>query len=224
MPIKDWPEAERPREKLLSEGPQALTEAELLAVFLRVGTPGKDVLQLAREALARFGGLNGLLAAPRREVEALRGFGPAKYAQLAAVVELARRALREEVRRNEVLNSPHKVRDYLRLALGHTPHEVFVALFLDAQNRLIADRELFRGTLTQTAVYPREVARRALELNSAALILTHNHPSGVAEPSAADRMLTQALKTTLAQLDVPVLDHLIVAGNRCFSFAEAGLL
>lgn len=225
MPIKDWPEAERPREKLLSEGPQALTEAELLAVFLRVGTPGKDVLQLAREALARFGGLNGLLAAPRREVEALRGFGPAKYAQLAAVVELARRALREEVRRNEVLNSPHKVRDYLRLALGHTPHEVFVALFLDAQNRLIADRELFRGTLTQTSVYPREVVKAALAHNAAAVIFAHNHPSGAAEPSRADELLTRTLRDALALVDIRVLDHIIVAGpGATVSFAERGLL
>ncbi len=225
MPIKDWPEAERPREKLLSEGPQALTEAELLAVFLRVGTPGKDVLQLAREALARFGGLNGLLAAPRREVEALRGFGPAKYAQLAAVVELARRALREEVRRNEVLNSPHKVRDYLRLALGHTPHEVFVALFLDAQNRLIADRELFRGTLTQTSVYPREVVKAALAHNAAAVIFAHNHPSGAAEPSRADELLTRTLRDALALVDILVLDHIIVAGpGATVSFAERGLL
>jgi DNA repair protein RadC len=225
VPIKDWPEAERPREKLLSEGPQALTEAELLAVFLRVGTPGKDVLQLAREALARFGGLNGLLAAPRREVEALRGFGPAKYAQLAAVVELARRALREEVRRNEVLNSPHKVRDYLRLALGHTPHEVFVALFLDAQNRLIADRELFRGTLTQTSVYPREVVKAALAHNAAAVIFAHNHPSGAAEPSRADELLTRTLRDALALVDIRVLDHIIVAGpGATVSFAERGLL
>jgi DNA repair protein RadC len=225
VPIKDWPEAERPREKLLGEGPQALTEAELLAVFLRVGTPGKDVLQLAREALARFNGLNGLLAAPRREVEALRGFGPAKYAQLAAVVELARRALREDVRRNEVLNSPHKVRDYLRLALGHTPHEVFVALFLDAQNRLIADRELFRGTLTQTSVYPREVVKAALAHNAAAVIFAHNHPSGTAEPSRADELLTRTLRDALALVDIRVLDHIIVAGpGATVSFAERGLL
>jgi DNA repair protein RadC len=225
VPIKDWPEAERPREKLLREGPQALTEAELLAVFLRVGTPGRDVLQLARDALVRFNGLNGLLAAPRRDVEALRGFGPAKYAQLAAVVELARRALREDVRRNAVLNSPHKVRDYLRLALGHTPHEVFVALFLDAQNRLIADRELFRGTLTQTSVYPREVVKEALAHNAAAVIFAHNHPSGVAEPSRADELLTRALRDALALVDVRVLDHIVVAGpGATVSFAERGLL
>lgn len=225
MPIKDWPEAERPREKLLRDGPQALTEAELLAVFLRVGTPGRDVLQLARDALVRFNGLNGLLAAPRREVEALRGFGPAKYAQLAAVVELARRALREEVRRNEVLNSPHKVRDYLRLALGHTPHEVFMALFLDAQNRLIADRELFRGTLTQTSVYPREVVKEALAHNAAAVIFAHNHPSGAAEPSRADELLTRTLREALALVDIRVLDHIIVAGpGATVSFAERGLL
>lgn len=225
MPIKDWPEAERPREKLLRDGPQALTEAELLAVFLRVGTPGRDVLALARDALQRFGGLNGLLAAPRREIEALRGFGPAKYAQLAAVVELARRALREEVRGREVLNSPGKVREYLRLSLGHAPQERFVALFLDAQNRLIDDRELFRGTLTQTSVYPREVVKEALRHNAAAVIFAHNHPSGAAEPSRADELLTRALRDALALVDIKVLDHIIVAGpGATVSFAERGLL
>lgn len=225
MPIKDWPESERPREKLLKSGPQSLSEAELLAVFLRTGVPGRDVLALARDALTRFNGLNGLLAAPRREVEQMPGFGPAKYAQLAAVVELARRALREEVRRHEVLNSPHKVREYLRLALGHAPHEVFVALFLDAQNRLLEARELFRGTLTQTSVYPREVVKEALRANAAAVIFAHNHPSGVAEPSRADELLTRALRDALALVDVKVLDHVIVAGTTAtVSFAERGLL
>ncbi|MCS7100635.1 MAG: DNA repair protein RadC [Burkholderiaceae bacterium] len=225
MAIKDWPESERPRERLLRQGPQALSEAELLAIFLRVGTAGQDALQLAREALQRFKGLNGLLAAPRREVEALRGFGPAKYAQLAAVVELVRRALREEMGARRVLDSPGAVCDYLRLALGRTPHEVFVALFLDAQNRLVADRELFRGTLTQTSVYPREVVKEALAHNAAAVIFAHNHPSGLAEPSRADEALTRALREALALVDVRVLDHIIVAGPAAtFSFAERGLL
>jgi DNA repair protein RadC len=175
--------------------------------------------------LQRFGGLNGLLSAPRREIEALRGFGPAKYAQLAAVVELARRALREEVRGREVLNSPGKVREYLRLSLGHAPQERFVALFLDAQNRLIDDRELFRGTLTQTSVYPREVVKEALRHNAAAVIFAHNHPSGAAEPSRADELLTRALRDALALVDVKVLDHIIVAGpGATVSFAERGLL
>ncbi|MCS6945398.1 MAG: DNA repair protein RadC [Sutterellaceae bacterium] len=225
MAIKDWPESERPRERLLTHGPGALSEAELLAICLRVGTAGQDALQLAREALQRFDGLNGLLAAPRHEVESLRGFGPAKYALLAAVVELVRRALREQLRARRVLDSPAAVRDYLRLALSHTPHEVFFALFLDAQNRLIADRELFRGTLTQTSVYPREIVKEALAHNAAAVIFAHNHPSGLAQPSRADELLTRALREALALVDVRVLDHIIVAGaDATFSFAERGLL
>ncbi|MEW5880882.1 MAG: DNA repair protein RadC [Pseudomonadota bacterium] len=224
MAIKDWPESERPRERLLAHGPNALTEAELLAVFLRTGAPGRSVLELAREALDRFGGLNGLIGAPRAEVEQLAGFGPAKYAQLQAVLELARRALREDVKREALLNSPHKVRDYLRLTLAHLQHEVFVALFLDAQNRLIAHDELFRGTLTQTSVYPREVVKQALRHNAGAVIFAHNHPSGVAEPSRADELLTRTLKTALELVDVRVLDHIVVAGSTSTSFAERGLL
>lgn len=225
MPIKDWPEGERPREKLLSHGAQTLSEAELLAVFLRTGIAGRDVLTIAREALQRFGGLNGLFAAGRAEVEELAGFGPAKCAQLAAVIELARRALREDVRHTTVLNSPHRVRDYLSLSLAHAKHEIFAALFLDAQNRLIAHRDLFHGTLTQTSVYPREVVKEALRQNAAAVILAHNHPSGAAEPSRADELLTRTLRDALALVDVKVLDHIIVAGpGRTLSFAERGLL
>lgn len=225
MPIKDWPEGERPREKLLSHGAQTLSEAELLAVFLRTGIAGRDVLTIARDALQRFKGLNGLFAAARAEVEELAGFGPAKYAQLAAVIELARRALREDVRRTTVLNSPHRVRDYLSLSLAHAKHEIFAALFLDAQNRLIEHRDLFHGTLTQTSVFPREVVKEALRLNAAAVILAHNHPSGVAEPSRADELLTRTLRDALALVDVKVLDHIIVAGpGRTLSFAERGLL
>lgn len=224
MAIKDWPESERPRERLLAHGPKVLTEAELLAVFLRTGVPGRSVLELARGALERFGGLNGLIAAPRAEVEKLDGFGPAKYAQLQAVLELARRALHEDVKRETLLNSPQKVRDYLRLALAHLPHEVFVALFLDAQNRLIAQDELFRGTLTQTSVYPREIVKQALRHNAGAVIFAHNHPSGVAEPSRADELLTRTLKSALELVDVRVLDHIIVAGPASVSFVERGLL
>lgn len=224
MAITDWPESERPRERLLRHGAGALSDAELLAIFLRVGVKGASAVDLARTLLGHFGSLNRLFAASAQEFSTIPGMGSAKYAQLQAVLELARRALREEFAAGDALSSPRAVRDWLRLTLAALPHEVFMVLLLDAQNRLIVAEELFRGTLTQTAVYPREVARRALELNSAALILAHNHPSGVAEPSAADRLLTQALKATLSQLDVPVLDHLIVAGNRCFSFAEAGLL
>jgi DNA repair protein RadC len=222
--VRDWPEAERPRERLLRHGPQSLSEAELLAIFLRVGLPGRSVLDLARGALERFGSLNGLLNAPRADIEAMPGFGPAKYTQLRAVIELARRALHEEVRRERLLDSPPKVREYLRMSIGRLPHEVFAALFLDAQNRLIDDDILFRGTLTQTSVYPREVVKRALERNAAAVIFAHNHPSGLAEPSRADELLTRTLREALALVDVRVLDHLIVAGSACVSFAERSLL
>ena len=222
--MRDWPATERPRERLLRHGPQALSEAELLAVFLRIGLPGQSVLDLARGAIERFGSLNGLLNAPAEEIRAIPGFGPAKCAQLLAVIELARRALKEEVQRQHLLDSPPKVREYLRLRIGRLPHEVFAALFLDAQNRLIDDEELFRGTLTQTSVYPREVVKHALKHNAAALILAHNHPSGVAEPSRADELLTASLKQALALVDVRVLDHLIVAGSATVSFAERGLV
>ena len=225
MPIKDWPAGERPREKLLTLGPQALSEAELLAVFLRTGIAGRDVLEIARDALQRFKGLNGLLGAPRHEVETVAGFGPAKYAQLAAVIELARRALREDVKVGTALNSPQRVREYLSLSLAHAKHEIFAALFLDAQNHLIEHRDLFRGTLTQTSVFPREVVKEALRFNAAAVILAHNHPSGVAEPSRADELLTRTLRDALALVDVKVLDHIIVAGpGQTVSFAERGLL
>ncbi len=178
MAIKDWPASERPRERLLAAGPKTLSDAELLAVFLRTGTAGHSVLDLARDALDRCGGLRSLLSAPRATVEALPGFGPAKFAQLQAILELASRAVGEEIRRETLLNSPGRVRDYLRLSLSGLPHEVFMALFLDAQNRMIATEELFRGTLTQTSVYPREILKRALHHNAAAVILAHNHPSG----------------------------------------------
>lgn len=222
--LKDWPSAERPRERLMRQGPQALSEAELLAVFLRTGVAGRDVLDVARTALERFGGLSALFSAPRQDIEQLAGFGPARYAQLQAVLELARRTLREDVRRHTLLNSPPRVRDYLRLTLGGREHEVFVALFLDAQNRLLADEELFRGTLTHTSVYPREIVKQALRYNAGAVIFAHNHPSGVAEPSRADELLTRALKEALAVVDVRVLDHIIVATGGSVSFAERGLI
>lgn len=224
MPIKNWPEGERPRERLIAHGAQALSDAELLAVFLRTGTTGRSAIDLARDALARFGGLNGLFAAAPTALEEIRGFGPAKYTQLQVVLELARRALQESVKRETLLSSPGKVRDYLRLMLSRLEHEVFVALYLDSQNRLIFTDELFRGTLTQTSVYPREVVKRALKHNAAAVIFAHNHPSGVAEPSRADELLTSNLKQALALIDVRVLDHLIVAGSSTVSFAERGLL
>jgi DNA repair protein RadC len=224
MGIKEWPAAERPRERLLAHGPQALSEAELLALLLRTGTAGRDVVDLAREALTRFGGLTGLLSATPGELAGLTGLGPAKIAQLQAIMEIARRALLEQISRETVFSSPQRVRDYLRLTLGRLPHEVFHALFVDAQNRLIASRELFRGTLTQTSVYPREVVKLALQLNAAAVVFAHNHPSGVAEPSRADELLTRTLRDALALVDVRVLDHLVVTGEASLSLAERGLI
>lgn len=224
MAIKDWPEGERPRERLLEQGAQSLSDAELIAILLRTGTAGRSALDVGRDALARFGGLSGLLAARPDQLAAIDGLGPAKSAQLQAILELARRSLREEVRRDPALSSPGKVRDYLRMTLANREHEVFVALFLDAQNRLLAADELFRGTLTQTSVYPREVVKRALALNAGAVIFAHNHPSGVAEPSRSDELLTAGLKQALALVDVRVLDHVIVAGSSSVSFAERGLL
>jgi DNA repair protein RadC len=224
MAIKDWPEGERPRERLLALGVRALSDAELLAVFLRTGTAGRSAIDVGRAALAHFGGLNAMLAATPDRFAHVPGLGPAKYAQVQAVAEIARRALEEDVRRDTLLNAPDKVRQYLRLWIGHLPHEVFVALYLDAQNRLLTAEELFRGTLTQTSVYPREIVKHALRHNAAALIFAHNHPSGVAEPSRADELLTSSLKQALALVDVRVLDHLIVAGNTTVSFAERGLM
>ncbi len=216
--------AERPRERLLTLGATALTDCELLAILLRSGVAGLPVLDLARELLARFGGIGGLLAAGVRDIRMQRGLGPARAAELKAMVEFVRRALREEVAGRDVLASPDAVRDYLRLALAALPYEMFVALFLDSQNRLLASCELFRGTLAQTSVYPREVVKSALAHNAAGVIFAHNHPSGVAEPSRADELLTAALKQALALVDIRTLDHLIVAGPRVVSFAERGLI
>ena len=224
MAITDWPVSERPRERLLANGPGALADAELLAVILRTGARGASAVDLARELIARFGSIGALLAADARMLATARGLGSAKLAQLLAVLELARRALREELSRANALSSPHAVRDFLRLALSGRDREVFVVLLLDAQHRVIAVEELFSGTLTQTSVYPREVVKIALRHNAAALIFAHNHPSGVAEPSSADEMLTRTLKTALALVDIQVLDHFIVSGAATTSFAERGLL
>ncbi len=224
MAISHWPAAERPRERLLALGAGVLSDAELIALFLRTGIPGKSAVELARELLSAFGGLRGLLSADQAALRAVRGLGSAKLAQLVAVLELARRSLAEEIRARSALTSPQAVRDYLRLALGTREHEVFVSLFLDAQHRVIAAEELFRGTLTQTSVYPREIVKAALKANAAAVIFAHNHPSGVAEPSQADELLTRQLKEALAMVDVKVLDHFIVAGRSTLSFAERGLL
>src|SRR5262249_2874085 len=224
MAITDWPVQERPRERLIALGPRALADAELLAILLRTGVKGKSAVDLARALLARFGSVAALLEADGAEIAAVPGLGAAKSAQLQAALELSRRALREELRSRDVLSSPRAVRDYLRLAFAGRPHEVFVVLLLDAQHRVIACEELFRGTLTQTSVYPREVVKCALRHNAAAVIFAHNHPSGVAEPSQADEILTRALKSALALVDVQVLDHFIVAGSNIASFAERGLL
>lgn len=224
MAISDWPEGERPREKLLDKGPASLTDAELLAIFLRTGVTGKSAVDLARELRARYDSLSRLFAAELDDFCAVSGIGPAKYAQLQAVWELARRALAERMHEREVLASPQAVRDYLRMTLGALPYEVFTLVLLDAQNRLLGVEELFRGTLTQTSVYPREVVKLALRHNAAGIILAHNHPSGVAEPSQADRMLTKQLQDALALVDVRVLDHFVVTAGRVCSFAESGYM
>lgn len=224
MSILNWPIGERPREKLLARGASALSDAELLAIFLRTGVVGKSAVDLARDLLTRFGNLTQLFATQEKDFCQTHGMGQAKYVQLQAVMEMSRRALQEEMQAGDALNSPRAVRDYLRLLLRGRPQEVFVMLFLDAQHRVIASEELFHGTLTQTSVYPREVVKRALHHNAAAVLFAHNHPSGVAEPSHSDELLTVALKQSLALVDVRVLDHFIVAGAGSLSFAEKGLL
>ena len=224
MAISNWPAEQRPRERLIALGASRLSDEELVAVCLRTGVAGKDAVALARELIGRFGSLSGLLGAERSAFRGVKGLGEAKSAQLAAVLELARRCLREELRGADALTSPGAVRDYLRLSLGAREHEVFVVLFLDAQHRVVAAEELFRGTLTQTSVYPREVVKAALRANAAAVIFAHNHPSGVAQPSRADELLTRQLKEALALVDVKVLDHFVVAGSQALSFAERGLL
>jgi DNA repair protein RadC len=224
MRISDWPEDDRPREKLIGKGPEALSDAELVALLFRTGMRGRTAVDLARDALARCGSLSGLFAAERSAFQRIPGLGDAKYAQVRAVLEMSRRALREVLNRGAALSSPQTVRDYLRLTLQGKAHEIFVAVFLDAQNRVIGVEELFRGTLTQTSVFPREIVKRALHYNAAAIIFAHNHPSGVAEPSRADEALTQTLKHTLALVDVKVLDHFVIGGDAAMSFAERGLI
>jgi DNA repair protein RadC len=221
MAISDWPAAERPRERLLEKGPAHLSDAELVAVLLRTGVRGASAVDLARQLLARFGSLTGMLSARPGD---MKGLGPAKTAQLAAVLELARRSITEELKAGAALTSPGAVRDYLRLAIGGRSHEVFVCLWLDAQHRVVRVDEAFRGTLTQTSVYPREIVKTALAVNAAAVIFAHNHPSGAAQPSRADELLTRSLQEALALVDVKVLDHFIIAGNHAISFAERGLL
>ena len=222
--VTHWPASERPRERLLSQGAATLTNAELLSVLLGNGSGGASSLEIARDLLGRHGTLTSVLTESSAKLAASKGIGPAKAAQLKASVELTRRLLREEVTHGSALTSPEAVRDYLRLSLAALPHEAFVVLFLDSQHRLLAADELFRGTLAQTSVYPREVVKAALSRNAAAVIFAHNHPSGVAEPSRADELLTQALKQALSLVDIRTLDHFVVAGHRVVSFAERGLL
>lgn len=225
MSLKDLPAELRPREKLLARGPASLADAELLALLLRTGTAGQGVLDMAQALLQRFGGLAGLLQASLADLKAVKGLGgDAKRAELAAVIEIARRSMAQRLGERPVFESPAAVKDYVRLQLGGLPHEVFALMFLDARHHLLAMEEMFRGTLSQATVYPREVVKRALAVNAAAVVLVHNHPSGAAEPSRADELLTQNLRSALSLVDVRVLDHLVVARDQVTSFAERGLL
>jgi DNA repair protein RadC len=224
MGIKDWPAAQRPRERLIREGAAALSDPELLALFLRVGVQGRSAVELGRDLLQEFGSIQGLFGATLGQLSSVHGIGPAKFAQLQAVMELARRALGEQLVTGPALGSPDAVRQYLRISMGRQQHESFVVLFLDVKNRLLACDELFRGTLTHTSVYPREVVKAALAHNAASVMLAHNHPSGVSEPSDADLLLTRALVQALALVDIRVLDHFVVAGSQVHSFAEHGQL
>jgi DNA repair protein RadC len=224
MPIRDWPEGERPREKLMSRGPGALSDSELLAIILGTGLPGQSVLELAREVLIRCSSLRNLFQLDARSFCATRGLGTAKYALLQAALELTRRQLGEQVTGRHGISGPADTERYLQARLSHFPYEVFACLFLDSRHRVIAYEELFRGTIDGASVHPREVIRRALVHNAAAVILAHNHPSGVAEPSEADHRLTRRLAEALALVDVRVLDHFVV-GDRCaVSFAQRGIL
>lgn len=224
MAISDWPAAERPREKLLERGAQALSDAELLAIFLRVGIVGLSAVDLARLLLTEFGSLNGVFSAPRAAFGKIAGMGDAKYAQLQAVQEMARRALREDMAQTDVLTNPQAVRDYLSLLLRNRQVECFIALMLDAGHQVTSVVELSQGSVNQAHVYPQELARHALHHHASAVIVAHNHPSGRATPSAADASLTGRLHQGLALLDIRLLDHFLVAGNQVYSFAEHGHL
>ena len=224
MLLKDLPQDARPREKLLARGPGALSDAELLALLLRTGLPGKNALQMGQELISTFGGVSGLLNTPAEALKKIKGLGPAKRAEIVAVLELARRALACQLQEKTIFSNPQAIRDYLQLQLGSREHEIFAVLFLDASHRLIVLEEMFRGTLTQTSVYPREVVVRALTLTAANVVLAHNHPSGTAQASRADEAITQTLKAALALIDVRVLDHFIVTRTAAVSMAEMGLI
>ena len=224
MAITDWPASERPREKLLESGPTALSDAELLAIFLRTGVKGKSAVDLSRELLNDFGGLRQLLTATQTDFCKPLGLGSAKYALLQAVLEMARRHLAQGLQRGDALASPQDTQRYLQAQLRDRDYEVFACLFLDNQNRVIRYRELFRGTIDAAAVYPREVVKQALQEGAASVILAHNHPSGIAEPSGADRAITERLQQALGYMDIRVLDHLVVGDGHCVSFAQRGWL
>jgi DNA repair protein RadC len=224
MAITDWPSAERPREKLLQRGAEYLSDAELLAVFLRTGTANKTAVDIGRDLIKHFGSLRHVLESSSEQVLAQEGIGPAKYALLMASLELGRRHLAQSLGEKELLTNPQMVKSFLRARLRHQPHEVFAALFLDTQNQLLAFEELFQGTLDSCAVHPREVVKRALALHAASVIFAHNHPSGHAEPSAADKSITERLKSALALIDVRVLDHLVIGDRDIVSLAERGWL
>lgn len=224
MSIRDWPAGERPREKLLAHGSQALSEAELLAILIRTGTRGQSAVDIARALLTEFGSLRGLLTADRESLCATRGLGTSRYAALQAALELARRHYQQLMFTGSALANPRATREFLRMRLRDLPHEVFCCVYLDNRNRVIAFEELFRGTIDGASVHPREVVKAALSRNAAAVILAHNHPSGTTEPSQADQLITRRLKEALSLVDIKVLDHLIVGDGVCESFAERGLL
>src|ERR1700723_1212515 len=224
MAIRDWPECERPREKLLEKGAAALSDAELLAILLRTGTPGSSALDLARGVLKSFDSLRKLIASDRQRFCAEPGLGPARYAELQASVEIARRQMSETLRTGPSLASPRATRDYLSARLRDLEHEIFCCLYLDKRHRLIKFEELFRGTLDGASVHPREIVKLALQRNAAAVIIAHNHPSGVAEPSQADEFITQRVKEALALVDIRLLDHIIIGDGATVSLAERGLV
>ena len=224
MPIIDWPEAERPREKLLQRGADALTDAELLAIFLRTGTKGKTAIDLAYTLLNDFSSLRNLFNADLDDFCKIKGVGPAKYVQLQAVLEMSTRYLKESIEKQDAISSPEDTRQFLKSKLRHRPYEVFAALFLDNRHQVIKFEELFRGTIDGASVYPREVVKKALEYNAAAMIVAHNHPSGIAEPSQADEHITHRLKKALDLVDIRLLDHLIIGDGDITSLAERGIL
>lgn len=224
MRILDWPASERPRERLLEQGAASLSDAELLAIFLRTGVTGCSAVDLARRLLVEFGSLRALLEADLEAFCSHRGLGPAKFTQLQAVLEMGRRHLAEDMGRGPALESPQAVRDFLKARLRHEPHEVFACLFMDNRHRMLDFEVLFRGSIDSASVYPRQIVKRALAHNAAALILAHNHPSGIAEPSQSDDLLTRRIVQALALIDVRVLDHFIVGDGEPQSMAELGML